>query len=94
MSPTPAPAIRSGKSQVLGGITVTSVEFGFQYDRIPPNEMQSILAAFPPLEMTRRFADSICRIVETKPDTTYTISPGTSASVLCQATSGRQPWIF
>jgi hypothetical protein len=47
------------------------VEFGFQYDRIPPNEMQSILAAFPRLEMKRRFKDSVCRIVETKPATTY-----------------------
>ena len=47
------------------------VEFGFQYDRIPPNEMQSILAAFPRLEMKRRFADSVCHIVKTKPETTY-----------------------
>jgi len=47
------------------------VEFGFQYDRIPPNEMQSILAAFPRLEMKRRFTDSVCRIVATKPETTY-----------------------
>lgn len=47
------------------------VEFGFQYDRIAPNEMQGILAAFPRLEMKRRFTDSVCRIVETKPETTY-----------------------
>jgi len=47
------------------------VEFGFQYDRIPPNEMKSILAAFPRLDMKRRFADSVCRIVKTKPETTY-----------------------
>jgi hypothetical protein len=47
------------------------VEFGFQYDRIPPNEMKSILSAFPRLEMKRRFKDSVCRIVETKPETTY-----------------------
>jgi hypothetical protein len=47
------------------------VEFGFQYDRIPPNEMQSILDAFPRLEMKRCFADSVCRIVQTKPETTY-----------------------
>ena len=47
------------------------VEFGFQYDRIPPNEMQSILAAFPRLDMKRRFADSVCRIVKAKPATTY-----------------------
>jgi len=47
------------------------VEFGFQYDRIPPNEMKSILAAFPRLDMKRRFTDSVCRIVKTKPETTY-----------------------
>jgi hypothetical protein len=47
------------------------VEFGFQYDRIPPNEMKSILAAFPRLEMKQRFKDSVCRIVKTKPETTY-----------------------
>ena len=47
------------------------VEFGFQYDRIPPNEMKSILAAFPRLGMKRGFTDSVCRIVKTKPETTY-----------------------
>ena len=47
------------------------VEFGFQYERIPPNEMRSILDAFPRLDMKRRFADSVCRIVKTKPETTY-----------------------
>jgi hypothetical protein len=47
------------------------VEFGFQYDRIPPNEMKSILAAFPRLGMKRGFTASVCRIVETKPETTY-----------------------
>ena len=47
------------------------VEFGFQYDRIPPNEMKSILDAFPRLDMKRRFTDSVCRIVKTKPETTY-----------------------
>ena len=47
------------------------VEFGFQYDRIPPNEMKSVLAAFPRLDMKRCFTDSVCRIVRTKPETTY-----------------------
>jgi hypothetical protein len=47
------------------------VEFGFQYDRIPPDEMKSILAAFPRLDMKQRFTDSVCRIVKTKPETTY-----------------------
>jgi hypothetical protein len=47
------------------------VEFGFQYDRIPRSEVQSILAEFPRLEMKRRFTDSVCRIVTTRPETTY-----------------------
>jgi len=36
------------------------VEFGFKYDWIPPDEMKGILAAFPRLDMKRRFADSVC----------------------------------
>src|SRR5215470_15717307 len=44
---------------------------GFQYDRIPAGEMEEILAAFPRLEMKRCFTDSVCRIVKTRPDTTY-----------------------
>ena len=47
------------------------VEFGFQYDRIPAQDMNSILDAFPRLEMKRRFTDSVCRIVKARPETTY-----------------------
>lgn len=47
------------------------VEFGFQYDRIPPEEMKGVLAAFPRLGMKRRFADSVCRIVKARPETTW-----------------------
>ena len=44
---------------------------GPQYDRIPPDEMKGILAAYPRLEMKRRFTDSVCSIIRTKPQTTY-----------------------
>ena len=44
---------------------------GFQYDRIPASEMKSILAAFPRLDMKKGFTDSVCRIVKTRPQTTY-----------------------
>ena len=44
---------------------------GPQYDRIPRDEMKSVLAAFPRLDMKRGFTDSVCRIVKTKPETTY-----------------------
>jgi hypothetical protein len=33
--------------------------------------MAEILAAFPRLDMKKNFAQSVCRIVRTKPDTTY-----------------------
>ena len=44
---------------------------GFQYDRIPANEMKSILGAFPRLDMKKGFTDSVCRIARTRPETTY-----------------------
>jgi HD domain len=44
---------------------------GLQYDRIPPHEMKSILGEFPRLDMKRGFTDSVCRIVRTRPETTY-----------------------
>jgi hypothetical protein len=48
------------------------LDYGWpQYDRIPPDEMKSILTAFPRLEMKRRFADSVCRIGKTRPESTY-----------------------
>lgn len=47
------------------------VEFGFQYSTIPATDMHNILEAYPRLEMKRRFAHDVCRIVESRPETTY-----------------------
>ncbi len=44
---------------------------GFQFDRIPNDEMNGILAEFPRLDMKRGFTDAVCRICTTKPETTY-----------------------
>ncbi len=44
---------------------------GFGYDKIPPGEVKSILAAFPRLDMKKGFTDSVCRICRTRPGTTY-----------------------
>lgn len=44
---------------------------GFGYDKIPPGEVKSILAAFPRLDMKKGFTDSVCRIVKTRPETTF-----------------------
>jgi hypothetical protein len=44
---------------------------GFGYDRVPPIEIKSILAAFPRLDMKRGFTDSVCSIVKARAATTY-----------------------
>jgi hypothetical protein len=50
----------------------TVLDFGGpRYDQIPTDEMRSVLAAFPRLDMKRRFTDSVCSIVKTRPETTY-----------------------
>src|SRR5262249_56533773 len=44
---------------------------GRQHDWIPQKEMREVLTAFPRLDMKRCFTDSVCRIIRTKPETTY-----------------------
>lgn len=44
---------------------------GPQYERIPREEMKAVLSAFPRLEMKKRFTDSVCHIVTTRPETTF-----------------------
>jgi hypothetical protein len=44
---------------------------GLQYDLIPSEEMRTILAEFPRLQMKQKLTRCFCRIAETKPETTY-----------------------
>lgn len=44
---------------------------GLQYGQIPADEMKTIHAAFPRLDIKRRFTDAVCHIVRTRPETTY-----------------------
>ena len=44
---------------------------GLKYNQIPPDEMNSILSEFPRLDMKRCFTDSVCHIVQAKPETTF-----------------------
>jgi HD domain len=44
---------------------------GFGYEAIPESQVAAIVEAFPRLEMKRRFTRAVCRIVETRPATTY-----------------------
>ncbi len=44
---------------------------GWGYEAIPEAQVAAIVEAFPRLEMKRRFTRAVCRIVETRPATTY-----------------------
>jgi hypothetical protein len=44
---------------------------GWGYEAIPEARLAEIVEAFPRLEMKQRFTRAVCRIVETRPATTY-----------------------
>ena len=44
---------------------------GFGYAMLPREQIAAILEEFPRLEMKKRFTQAVCRIVESRPDTTY-----------------------
>lgn len=44
---------------------------GFGYDALTEDEIAAIIAEFPRLGMKERFTQAVCRIVETRPATTY-----------------------
>jgi hypothetical protein len=44
---------------------------GWGYELLTQNQISTIVAAFPRLEMKQRFAHAVCRIVESRPETTY-----------------------
>ena len=44
---------------------------GFGYEAIPEAQVAEIVEAFPRLGMKQRFTRAVCRVVETRPATTY-----------------------
>jgi len=44
---------------------------GFGYEALPARQIEEIVEAYPRLDMKRRFTQDTCRIVETRPATTY-----------------------
>jgi hypothetical protein len=44
---------------------------GFGYDTLTETQVTTIVEAFPRLQMKQQFTRDVCRIVESRPDTTY-----------------------
>jgi len=71
LNSTPSIAVYDEAEVALSTAGIALDFGGLQYDQIPPDEMKRILAEFPRLDIKRGFTDSVCRIVTTKPETTY-----------------------
>ena len=71
MNSTPSLALYKEAEVALGTAGIALDFGGLQYAQIPADEMQGILAEFPRLGMKQSFADCICRVIKTRPETTY-----------------------
>jgi hypothetical protein len=71
LNSTPSICLYKEREVALCGVGIGLDYAGFGYDRVSLSTMAEILTAFPRLDMKKNFAQSVCRIVRTKPETTY-----------------------
>jgi hypothetical protein len=69
LNSTPSIALHKEAEVALGTMGIGLDYGGFGFDLIPSAEMTHILQAFPRLEMKTRFAETCCRLVTAKPET-------------------------
>lgn len=69
LNSTPSIALYKETEVALSTYGIALDYGGLQYDQIPANEMQEILAAFPRLGLKQSFTDAVCRIVKTRSET-------------------------
>ena len=69
LNSTPSIALHKEAEVAVGTMGIGLDYAGFGFELIPPAEMTDILSAFPRLEMKHQFAETCCRLVAAKPDT-------------------------
>ena len=69
LNSTPSIALHKEAEVVLGTMGIGLDYGGFGFDLIPSADMTTILGAFPRLKMKDRFAQTCCRLVAAKPET-------------------------
>jgi hypothetical protein len=70
LNSTPSIALHKEAEVALGTMGIGLDYGGFGFDAIPSEDMSQILRAFPRLQMKARFADTCCRLVAARPETT------------------------
>ena len=71
LNSTPSIAIYKEAEIALATMGIGLDWGGFGYEALSETEVSEIVEAFPRLEMKERFTKAVCRIVETRPTTTY-----------------------
>ena len=71
LNSTPSIALHKEPEVALGTMGIGLDYGGFGFDAIPAREMSDILRAFPRLKMKDQFAETCCRLVTSKPETSF-----------------------
>jgi hypothetical protein len=71
LNSTPSLALHKEPEVAVGTMGIGLDYGGFGIEALPAPEIDRILSAFPRLTMKQRFAEACCRLVTTKPDTSY-----------------------
>jgi hypothetical protein len=71
LNSTPSIALHKEAEVALSTMGIGLDWGGWGYEALNETEVAAILEEFPRLEMKKQFTRAVCRIVETRPDTTY-----------------------
>jgi hypothetical protein len=71
LNSTPSLALHKEPEVAVGTMGIGLDYGGFGLDALPAADVERILSAFPRLKMKQQFAETCCRLVTAKPDTSY-----------------------
>src|SRR5215472_2073955 len=71
LNSTPSLALHKEPEVAVGTMGIGLDYGGFGVEALPTDAVERILGAFPRLKMKQRFAETCCRIVTARPDTSY-----------------------
>jgi hypothetical protein len=71
LNSTPSLALHKEPEVAVGTMGIGLDYGGFGLEAVPPADVERILTAFPRLRMKQQFADTCCRLVTARPETTY-----------------------
>src|SRR5262249_28623955 len=71
LNSTPSLALHKEPEVAVGTMGIGLDYGGFGVQALPAGDLERILSAFPRLKMKQNFADTCCRLVTKKPETSY-----------------------